>query len=207
MTISRFFAHVSVAVLAVATVVSCGDDENSICVGDETVIVALSLESVWIYRVTDRDTANVLLDIFEDTIMIVKDTMIEGQPWFITSIEDELWVNRADGFWVWENFASDEIAPHLLAKFPAVLGQKYPIPVSDGPADTMKIADMLALVNVPYGAFEAITYQKSTPGDTVVSLGYYVRGIGKVREILIQDRGTNQILRTIELLKFTTAGC
>jgi hypothetical protein len=207
MIISRFFASASVAVLAVATVVSCGDDENSLCLGDEAVIVALSLESIWVYRVTDYDTSDAVIRTFTDTVSIVSDTMIEGSEWFVTSIEDELWANRADGFWVWKDFDDDVSEPYLLIKYPATLGQKYVIPVEDIHPDTMTIADLMAIVSVPYGSFTATSYQLKSYDGIVLSLAYYVRGIGKVKEIMIPDRETRQIRRIIDLQRFATTGC
>jgi hypothetical protein len=203
----RNVALLALVTLVLTVAVSCGDDENSLCVGDEAVIVALSLESVWVYRVTDYDTADAVIRTFTDTIMIVDETTVDGDPWYETSIENELWVNRADGFWVWEDYNDDVSMPYLRIKHPATLGQKYVIPVEDIHPDTMTVADLMAVVSVPYGSFTATTYQLKAYDGTVLSLGYYVKGIGKVKEIMILDRETKQIRRTIELLKFSTTGC
>ncbi|HWO56716.1 MAG TPA: hypothetical protein VNN55_04025 [bacterium] len=191
---------------AVGLFAACGDDEESVCIGDESVIVAINPESIWIYRVTDRDTANAIVDTHSDTILIVKDTIADGDPWSVTSIDGELWANRADGFWVWSDPQSVETEPYLLARFPAALGQQYAIPAGELDGDTMLVADMMAIVRVPYGQFTAITYQQSNGGH-VVSLRYFVRGIGLVKEIAIIGTPPNQVLRTRELLKFRTAGC
>lgn len=203
----RIAACVALATLTLLTIVACGDDENSLCKGDESVIVALSLESVWIYRVTDYDTADAVIRTFNDTVMITGQTTVEGDPWFETSIEDELWANRADGFWVWPDHDDDVTEPYLLVKHPANLGQKYVIPFEDIHPDTMTVADVMAIVSVPYGSFTAATYQLKSYDGTVISLAYYVRGIGKVKEIMIPDRETKQIRRVIELQRFSTTGC
>ncbi len=133
--------------------------------------------------------------------------MLESDTWYETSIEDELWMNRSDGFWIWPDYDDDVSQPYLLSKFPTALGQRYAIPYEDIAADTMTVADMMALVTVPYGSFTAITYQRKSYDGSVVSLAYYVRGIGKVKEIMIPDRETKQVRRIIELLRFSTTGC
>ncbi len=205
----RAVTLLAIAALTTMIAVSCGDDENSLCVGDENVIVALSLESIWIYRVSDytNDSLHTPIRTITDTVMIVGDTTIEGDEWFITSIEDELWANRSDGFWVWKDFDDDVSEPYLAIKFPAALGQKYPVPVEDIHPDTMTIADMMAVTSVPYGTLTAISYRQDTYQDTLLSVVFYVRGIGKIKEITIPDRNTRQIFRTIELLRFSTTGC
>lgn len=204
----KTLAVIALAMLSLLVVVSCGDDdENLLCKGDETVIVALSLESVWIYRVTDYDTADAVIRTFNDTVMITDAITVDSDPWYETSIEDELWVNRADGFWVWKDYDDDVSEPYLLIKHPAMLGQKYAIPFEDIHPDTMTVADAMALVSVPYGSFTATTYGLKSYDGTVISLSYYVRGIGKVKEIMIPDRETKQIRRVIELLRFSTTGC
>jgi hypothetical protein len=204
----KSLAVVALAALSLIVVVSCGDDdESSLCKGDESFIVALSLESVWIYRVTDYDTADAVIRTFNDTVMITDAITVESDPWYETSIEDELWVNRADGFWVWKDHDDDISEPYLLIKHPAALGQKYVIPFEDIHPDTMTVADAMALVTVPYGSFTATTYQLKSYDGTVMSLSYYVRGIGKVKEIMIPDRETKLIRRVIELQRFSTTGC
>lgn len=205
----RAVTLLAIAALTMMIAVSCGDDENSLCVGDENVIVALSLESIWIYRVSDytNDSLHTPIRTITDTVMIVGDTTIEGDEWFITSIEDELWANRSDGFWVWKDFDDDVSEPYLAIKFPAALSQKYPVPVEDIHPDTMTIADMMAVTSVPYGTLTAISYRQDTYQDTLLSVVFYVRGIGKIKEITIPDRNTRQIFRTIELLRFSTTGC
>lgn len=203
----ELWTFTALAMLLTATVISCGDDDPAICIGDDLFIVPLSLETVWIYRVSDYDTANALIRTFEDTVMITGETNVDGDHWYETSIEDELWANRADGFWVWKESQSDVSEPYLMIKHPATLGEKYPIPVEDIAMDTMTVADVMALVRVPYGSFTGITYQLANYSDTTLSLAYYVRGLGKVREIMIPDRNTRKTRRIIELLKFTTDGC
>ena len=205
---TKTLAVVALAALSFLVVVSCGDDEeNSLCKGDESFIVALSTESVWIYRVTDYDTADAVIRTFNDTVMITDAIVVESDPWYETSIEDELWVNRADGFWVWKDYDDDVSEPYLLIKHPASLGQKYVIPFEDIHPDTMTVADAMALVSVPYGSFTATTYRLKSYDGTVMSLSYYVRGIGKVKEIMTPDRETKQIRRVIELQRFSTTGC
>ncbi len=203
----KSIAVCALAALTMMMMVACGDDENALCTGDEAVIVALSLESIWIYRVTDYDTSDAVIRAFTDTVSIVSDTMIEGSEWFVTSIQDELWANRADGLWVWKDFDDDVSEPYLLIKYTATLGQKYVIPVEDIHPDTMTVADLMAIVSVPYGSFTAATYQLKSYDGIVLSLAYYVRGIGKVKEIMIPDRDTRQIRRVIELQRFATTGC
>lgn len=205
----RAVTLLAIAALIMMIAVSCGDDENSLCVGDESVIVALSLESIWVYRVSDytNDSLHTPIRAITDTVMIVGDTTIEGDEWFITSIEGELWANRSDGFWVWKDFDDDVSEPYLAIKFPAALVQKYPIPVEDIHPDTMTVADMMAVTSVPYGTLTAISYRQDTYQDTLLSVVFYVRGIGKIKEITIPDRNTRQIFRTIELLRFSTTGC
>lgn len=203
----RTVAMIAVVTLSTLILVACGDDENTLCKGDEAVIVALSLESIWIYRVTDYDTADAVIQTFTDTVTITDETTVEGDPWYETSIEDELWVNRADGFWVWKDYDDDISEPYLLIKHPAAFGQKYAIPYEDIHPDTMTVADVMAVVSVPYGSFTATTYQLKSYDGTVLSLAYYVSGIGKVKEIMILDRDTQQIRRIIELQRFATTGC
>lgn len=206
----KTLAMVALASLSVLAVVSCGDDDkNALCKGNESFIVDLTTESVWIYRVTDydNDSLHTLRRTFTDTVLIVGDTTIEDDHWYITSIEDELWANRTDGFWVWKDFDDDVSRPYLLAKFPAAFSNKYPVPVEDIHPDTMKIVDLTATNTVPYGTFTSTTYRLSTYQDSLLSLSYYVQGIGKIREIAIPDRETRLIFRTIELIKFSTTGC
>ncbi len=205
---TRLGAAVALAALAVVALGSCGDDsdKNTICVGDESDIVDLTEGTMWIYRGTDYDTLDNVIRTFEDTILIVRDTIIDEETWFLTSIENELWGNRDDGYWIWENF--DGISePYLRIKYPTALGDHYPIPIEEVFSDTMTTADLIAVTTVPYGTFTAITYRRTSYEDSLISLGYYVRGIGKVREIIIPDRETRFIRRTLELLKFTSAGC
>ncbi len=203
----RFLAVVALAAVSLFVAVSCGDDVNSLCKGDESFIIALSLESVWIYRVTDYDTTDAVIRTFNDTVMITDAITVDSDPWYETSIEDELWVNRADGFWVWKDYDDDISEPYLLIKHPATLGQKYVIPFEGIHPDTMTVADAMALVSVPYGSFTATTYRLKSYDGTVISLSYYVHGIGKVKEIVIPDRETKLIRRVIELQRFSTTGC
>lgn len=206
---SRKFAVLAgAAALALIAAGSCGDDEQPrLCIGDESVIVALSLESAWIYRVTDYDTLDNVIRTRTDTVTIVGESVIDGQPWFVTSLDDEVWANREDGFWIWQDYDSDFTEPYLLIKYPAVAMEDYPIPVEEIHFDTMNVADTDADVSVPYGTFHAVTYRLADYLDSTLSLGYYVPGIGKVREFLIVDRETRSVRRVLELLSFTTAGC
>lgn len=210
---SKVAVTIGLSALVAGMIVSCGDDnENRLCIGNDSLIIELSPGTMWVYRVSEyryneKDSTLDFVRAFQDTVTIVKDTAIEGQEWSVTSIEDELWANRSDGLWVWKEFNDDVSGPYLFIKYPTGFGQRYAIPAEDIRPDTMRVTDADALTSVPYGTFSAISYRLSDYQDSLLSLGNYVRGIGKVREIFYPNRNSRPIRRTIELLSFSTPGC
>ena len=144
-------------------------------------IMPLAVGNWWAFRVIDF-TNPVVPDTTYDTILVVSDTTIQSERWYI--LEDgALVTNRDDGLWR----MAETGAAYLWLKFPGVSGQTYSAdPVSGESVKITATAKQIytAGVSIPpwlycYGYL--ITYSDPTRRDTLyyaprfgpVSLQYY----------------------------------
>lgn len=102
----------------------------------ESVIMPLAVGNMWEYYVTIYDTNHYLLDSYYDTVLIIDDTLIESEGWFIDN-KGELYANREDGLWRFNRYGQ----PFLSIPYP--------------PDTTIIVTP----VEVPAGAFRCYKYR------------------------------------------------
>ena len=185
-------------------IVACSEDDT-LKYGDRDQIVPLAVGAKWIYRTTVTDAvADTTIRVDMDTIRVIKDTTMNGQQWFLTSVDDQAWGAFDDGYWIWYEYAFPPSDPYLFAKYPADLGEKYLITFG-GATDTMTVADLMAVVHVQLGVFETIHYQLSDSTGEIISESYFTPGLGLVKDRAILHFGSDSTRFHIrELVKFTT---
>ncbi len=195
---------VSILGALLVCIVGCSQ-EDTFKYGDRDQIVPLAVGAKWIYRTTVTDAvADTTIAVHMDTIRVVKDTTMNGQQWFLTSLGDQAWAALDDGYWMWYEYAYPPSDPYLFAKYPADLGEKYLIEFA-GATDTMTVADLMAFVRVPLGFFETTHYQLTDSTGEILSESYYTPGLGLVKDRMILHFGSDSTRFHIrELVKFTT---
>src|SRR5439155_15462713 len=78
--------------------------------------------------ISEFDTSGNPTSSYNDTITIVRDTVINGETWHIASTNKESYVtSRADGIWEWDNPWNSSTAPVLLFKYPANTGDTFSV--------------------------------------------------------------------------------
>jgi len=118
-------------------------------------IMPMTVGNWWRYHVERWDTLGRETADYYDSIIIVRDTMIEMESWFVDQLGGT-YSNRPDGLW---KYASDGKA-YLLAKYPADVGDTY-VGCSPYYYPVMPTVEVLALdwqVTVTPGVYSCYRY-------------------------------------------------
>jgi len=202
------FARISciTAALAVLLLGACGGDDER-CLGDTNLIAPLETGARWIYRTTLSDvSADTVIRVYFDTVQVLRDTMIDGETWSLVSWDEQAWINRSDGYWIWYEYAYPPSQPYHMAKFPASGGDTY---VSDfaGIVHTVTVAGIEVRVTVPWGTIETYHYQFKDTDGVIDSEHYFVPGIGRIKSSYTLETHSGPQRRIFELMSFSMPGC
>lgn len=192
-------AFVSVVLLLNLT---CGNNEDDLGVstpGVPSVILPMQVGNSWQYQRTSYDTQGSVLALDTVTERIARDTLIQGERWYIweTSYGLSMGTIRSDGYWV-------------LAGNQASLTFRYPVSAHDtymvteaGP--TIRILAVDTLIAVPCGTFPCIAYEQlSVPTGVRTRIDYCAANTGLVRtdEFVHTPSGVDSLARRSDLIGF-----
>jgi len=149
---------------------------------DSLVLMPLAVGNQWIYRVYATDTLHTY-ELYDDTITIVRDTMIEAIQWFLDQ-DDKLYANFADG--LYGTTVGDTIG--LLIKYPVALNNIFTSGlIADGyyPSPrpkTLTVTQLDKIYTVPPGTFTCIEYSQVSESWSYYSdlFYYYAVGVGLI---------------------------
>jgi hypothetical protein len=157
---------VAVLLMAAIALAGCGDDNGTNSTSDDT-IMPLAVGNKWVYRTTTYPVTGSMQSapqdsvVTRDSILVVADTMIEGERWYIVggSLYDEggrtAFANRSDGMRVAIDVGGEQMQQWLFAKYPVTAGETYEIPLAATPV-TVQSTD--STVTVPAGTYEVYAY-------------------------------------------------
>jgi hypothetical protein len=185
--ISDAMKHISPALAAVlVTLASCTSTTEPQA---PSVILPLTVGNMWIGRATDYrpDTVRIRLD----TIMVEKDTVIDGERRSLFNFQNG-YLNRSDGAYFWA--LGPDGAPTLLYKYPAAAGDEVRYAFATGQGNDSIRASIRVLstnepVTVPAGTFICHHYYRSSNFGQYDSHVYLAPGVGFIKSIAIPKEG------------------
>lgn len=147
------------AVLLAAISISCSSssDGPKICIPSRTTgqITPLALGNWWAYKhIFFKDEFGGVKNVYNDTIRITQDTLINGEYWYYHSW-GFLIATRPDGLWQRYTFGSLEGSTLLLYKYPA--NSNDTIVLSDSDAKVIVLSTDTS-VSTGIGCYSAYCY-------------------------------------------------
>lgn len=142
-------------------------------------MMPLAIGNMWEYYIEENDTTPWLSRQYYDTVLIVSDTVIDSERWFVAG-DNSRYINRPDG--LYETTASH--TDFLRAAWPGSAGDRGAFISNYIPYLVM--ADLInpdTVVTVPAGEFRCQMYQ-GIIGDGVRIINYWIfysPGVGLVR--------------------------
>jgi len=154
-----------VMVLLMFAILGCDDDSNSNGPEPTHVINPLEVGNKSVFKITDYDLGGGVTDISYDTILIVKDTNIGGDVWYVVEGFDYTGYNRntAQGMEEWT--PSDEC---LLLKYPATDGDEYDCSMYDVHYEVNATNAAVTVEHGTYTCYEYVQTPVSGLGDSVL---------------------------------------
>lgn len=166
-----------------------GDDPGD---GDDApVLLPLATGNTWVMAFSRFDAEGNLTQSYTDTLRVASDTTIAGERWAEIRcsqtpsgcIPGGFYANRDDGVWKWNGPGSDA-APYLLYKYPAEIGDTYPLP--EEPNSTVTVIGTEEPLEVPAGTLSAHHYEL----DTEETAGFPIaEGAGRLQRYLVPGLG------------------
>lgn len=157
----------------------------------------MQVGNFWRYQRTSYDTQGSILAPDTLTEHIARDTLIQGERWYIweTTYGLSMGTIRSDGYWVLVGGQ-----PSLVLRYPVSVNEEY-MAAEDGP--TIHILAVDTLIAVPYGAFPCIAYEQlSVPAGVRARIDYYAPNTGLVRtdEFVRTPSGADSLARRSDLI-------
>lgn len=181
-----------------------GGPEPSGCVPDtgDSVIVPLAIGNTWVTEITEYNSSGQIIDEYLGTGIIVGDTLIEDWTWYLletdtAGIDTSVTTNKADGLWgITDSTTNPEV---LLLKFPATVGETYPLYQA-----TVAVEANDASVTVPAGTFSCYYYRVYVPIFGTIGRVWATPNVGIIRaeEYTLTLFGT-YLSKTVELQSYT----
>jgi len=137
-------------------------------------IMPLAVGNRWVYRVVTYENPVYPLDTTYDTILIVRDTAIQGETWYIDG-DGALYANRSSGLWR----LSSGGQLYLFAKFPGTAGQVYN--ADPDISQTVNIQGTSVLISTPINFYFCYYYLTTSSDLTLRRDYYYAPRLGLVR--------------------------
>ncbi len=136
-------------------------------------IMPLAIGNRWEYQVINY-TNPVVPDTSYDTILVVGDTTIESEQWFIVN-DTVLITNRDDGLWR----MAETGVPYLWLRFPGIIGQIYNADPVRG--ESVKITATSQLVAIPLlPLFYCYVYESTYTDPSTKDKFYYAPRTGPI---------------------------
>jgi hypothetical protein len=181
-----------------------------------TVIMPLAVGNRWIGQITETDSAGNVVSVSLDTQTVYRTEIVNGETWYYRNLMplvlmprngkpdslsfdtvDYIFTNRTDGLYqaYSSQFTLRPIAPWLIAKYPASVGDTMRIDTldMDTPPQTRVInivAGTQTKVTVPAGMFTCYKYQEilvhrqnGITTSRLVDSSFYAPDIGLVQYI------------------------
>ncbi|MGA2296122.1 MAG: hypothetical protein ABSG15_01060 [FCB group bacterium] len=186
---------------------SCTKSDSPVSPTISGVLIPLKIGNKWIYQ--DKQFDNPINPkIGKDTLYIIKDTIINGETWYIPYGEINIpCINRSDGFY--------SMLPDSLQNFNITLLFKYPANIGDmwNTGDSNREGNYTLLskndtVTVTAGTFICYKYQSESQFSDILlyqkSLFWICPGIGEIKIEDWESFDTNKLslYHSSELLSY-----
>ena len=137
-------------------------------------IMPLGIDNTWTARNTSYDIYGNELFSSTATMLIVRDTIISGDRWYIDQ-SDMLYANRADGLYR----RNSQNRTYLFLKYPAAVDQAY---AGDPDAsETLVVKSVDTSITVAAGTYLCHMYESRKSGELATVHYYYALDIGPIR--------------------------
>ena len=197
--------------LFVTLISSCKKDDNPVGanppIGD-SYIWPLKLGNVWIYKITEYDTAGIIIQARFDTTKILRDTTISNEKWYQLSESRYFLTNRTNGLWALD-LSLPSPSPELLLKYPGLVGDGWNYRVPGGGPDSLRvtIVSTSTPITVPAGNYSCYFYrftEQSLP-TRAKSEDYFAPNVGPVLEEYFESTTSGSLYkkRRLELISYT----
>lgn len=167
---------------------NCSENENPVNHQLSNSPFPLKVNNSWNWRPSILDSSGTELDSFYYTMIIKKETVINGHTWFVMSASDDssesiLYTNKSDGVWA-QSFNVIE----CVYKYPVQMGETYNISYQDDSTTiitTIKVISTDTLVSVASGSYSCILYQGSynIQNEMYYYDTYFCPGIGVIKAV------------------------
>jgi hypothetical protein len=144
-------------------------------------LMPLAVGNKWIHTLFSYDTSGVLQHEWQDSIYISRDTLIDGERWYIRPVNRDLgaYTNRETGLWYRLLGPTITMEPQLVHKYPARIGDSYPFAGSDVQETVISLSQT---VTTPAGSFSCLVYQVLDSTWMASKRLYFMApGVGPVR--------------------------
>jgi hypothetical protein len=184
----------TIVILIILFFVSCTHSTTSNPVitpnNDSTGIWPMKVGNEWIYETTIYDSNNVITGKYNDTLKIIKDTILGSEKAFMLEspraklayASPKPYYIRPDGVYADPDGYG---TIHLYIKYPAIINEMYFLCQNCG--DTTIISSLSQWISTIAGSFNCINYSRRVHIDNNLyrySLeSYFSVGIGKIKEI------------------------
>jgi hypothetical protein len=142
-----------------------------------TVAWPLKVGDTWIYRYLGYDNQGSQTSDYIDSTFFSRDTIINGETWFVINNSSSAFGNRNDGLWRYA--LTNTSSPFLVVKYPTLVGDTYNIG-----SYKATVASINEPLNLPAGNFNCIKLEiKGTDATDFIEEEYIVPNIGQVRTV------------------------
>ncbi|MDQ1265286.1 MAG: hypothetical protein QG635_436 [Bacteroidota bacterium] len=196
----RFLLLVIIALLPLSF--GCQEDSTNVVHAQGDYIMPLAVGNMWVGRVQRVDSNGNVLSTSYDTVRVDRDTIINGDQWFISNFGGQIFRNFSNwGLKTKYSYMPDTIYEFL--KYPAAIGdiilRDTTIGTSriSGKTDTvvygLEVADDDTTIAVPFGNYECYYYKPyykkldGSQSDIEVPLvgdNWYTPGYGIIKVIM-----------------------
>jgi len=142
-------------------------------------IMPLAVGNRWEYQVINY-TNPVVPDTSYDTILVVGDTAIDSEQWFILD-DGVVMTNRNDGLWRMSNTGT----PYLWLRFPGIVGQTYDADPTRGESVEIKSVSQLTSGPPLPRLFYCYVYESSYTDPNTLDIYHFEPRTGPI--ILTHD--------------------
>jgi hypothetical protein len=171
----------SIVILFAGTLVffaACSKDDTPVAPGPGNSIIPLKVGNVWRFRSMLYDTTGAVTWNGVDSLVIVRDTVVNGTTWYRFLHGDSWLTNQADGIWS-AGFGPAGFAPNLTIKYPANAGDSWDARTSASRTQRVTLASISIPASVPAGLYTCYEYRFSD-GNELTEVEYLAPNVGIV---------------------------
>lgn len=162
------------------TLASCNKSNPVNSPGGEQIL-PLNMGNTWLMQYTVYDTTGATQGTTYDTTSVTMDTVLAGETWYhiATKISSGplFYTNKSDG--LWEMTLGSSIAPTLLYKYPANVGDNWSVQMDASTNYQVSLQSTGASVSVPKGNYACYDYRMLDNSQPVEEV-YLNPGLGIV---------------------------